>query len=250
MRKINNDMKKQDKFTDPVSIVLPAYNEEKCILPSLKILTDYCRTHFHEFEIICVDDGSRDRTWDRIGQMPHSPCIRTFRLPQNRGKGYAVKHGMLHAQGRFRFFTDADLPYSLNAFTAAMEFFSNTDCDLVTGARDLPNASISPECSFLRKVASRTFSGITRHIVNIDVHDTQCGFKGFTDTAANRIFPQLQIPGYAFDVEIFVLARALGLNVCRVPVKLIRNEYSNIRLIRDPFMMLLDVMKLSRRTFQ
>ena len=133
-------MTEKEKWKDPVSIILPAYNEENCILSSIKTLLTFCKDIFDDFEIICVDDGSTDKTGSLIREISHDHCVRALHLPENRGKGHAVKHGMRRARGRFRFFTDADLPYSLNAFSTAMECFNTRGCDLVTGARDLPDS--------------------------------------------------------------------------------------------------------------
>jgi len=240
-------MKRTNKWRDPVTIVLPAYNEEKRILPSLKTLITFCELHFHNFEIICVDDGSTDRTWNLINKMHHKTCLKTLRLPKNRGKGYAIKHGMRHARGRFRFFTDADLPYSLDALIIAMESFNTEKCDLVTGARNLSDSSDWLEGGIIRWTASQVFSAITTRLLNMDVRDSQCGIKGFTDVAAQKIFSRLQITGYAFDVEIFALARAWNLKVCKIPVTLVKHSDTKILLSRDPFVMLLDILKIAQK---
>ena len=100
---------------------------------------------------------------------------------------------------------------------------------------------------FERWAASYGFSLLTKHVVKLDVRDSQCGFKGFTDDAARRIFSRTQITGYAFDVEIFALARALNLTVCKAPVRRVRHGDSKIRLMRDPFFMFLDILKISRK---
>ena len=240
-------MRKIKKWPDPVSIVVPAYNEEKRILPSLNVLTTFCENYFRYYEIICVDDGSTDRTWDLISQVRNDPFLKILRLPKNRGKGYAVRHGMLHADGRFRFFTDADLPYSPDAFIIALKIFNAKGCDLITGARELADFSHGLKVDAVRRVAGRIFSAIATCFVKMGVSDSQCGFKGFTDYAAQRIFSGLQIQGYAFDVEIFALAHAWNMKVCKIPVTLIKNDGSRIRLIRDPFCMFFDLLKIARR---
>jgi dolichyl-phosphate beta-glucosyltransferase len=240
-------MNKTEKWKDPVSIILPAFNEENCILSSLKTLLTFCRDLFDDFEIICVDDGSTDKTGSLIREISHEPYIRALHLQENRGKGFAVKHGMRHARGRFRFFTDADLPYSLNAFATAMECFNAKGCDLVTGARDLPDSSKWLAGGGMRWAASQVFSFLTGRLVKLDVRDSQCGFKGFTDEAAQRIFSRVKTTGYAFDVEIFTLARALNLKVCKIPVKRARYGDSKIRLTRDPFCMFLDILKIAKK---
>lgn len=233
------------KWLDTVSIVIPAYNEEKRILPSLKVLTAFCESNFCYYEIICVDDGSTDKTWNLISQIKNDPFLKILRLPKNMGKGYAVKHGMLHAGGRFRFFTDADLPYSLDAFVIALKTFNTKECDLVTGARELAGSSYGSKAGLVRRISGQIFSAIATRLVKMDVSDSQCGFKGFTDYAAQRIFSKLQISGYAFDVEIFALAHAWNMKVCKIPVTLVKNDGSGIRLAKDPFYMFFDLLKIA-----
>ena len=236
-----------EKWKDPVSIVIPAYNEQARVLISLKTLARFCRATFEQYEIICVDDGSSDATWELITSIDDIPALKPLRLAQNRGKGYAVRHGMLSARGKYRFFTDADLPYDLSAFTAAMQSFYTQRCDLVTGDRRLSASSDGQKVGVLRQLAGMIFSGLATRLVKMDVRDSQCGFKGFTESAAGRIFPRLRTPGYAFDVEIFARAHALELDVCRIPVTLVKQAGSRVRLSRDPFLMLADLIRLARR---
>ncbi|MEW6672085.1 MAG: glycosyltransferase [Thermodesulfobacteriota bacterium] len=238
--------KRNAKWTEPISIVIPAYNESGRILPSLKELGAFCRERFCGFEIICVDDGSSDDTWGILSGLPGLPFVKPLRLTENRGKGFAIRQGMQHAGGRFLFFTDADLPYRLDALDAAMVAFHENGCDLVAGARELsPHDHL--DIGQTRSMASRVFSGLVARFFKLDVRDTQCGFKGFSRTAARQIFPRLNICGYAFDVEVFILAQRLGLKTCRIPVTLVEQAGSKIRLIRDPVAMLLDLIRLAIR---
>jgi len=237
-------MKKTEKLPVPVTIVIPVYNEEKRIISSLETLTAFCKKHFNEYEILCVDDGSTDDTWNLIHQMRNEPFLKPLSFKKNRGKGFAVKQGMLQGCGRIRFFTDAELPYDLDAFLAAVDIFRARRCDIVTGDRNLADSSQGLEVGVARRVAGRVFSTITARLLKMDVSDSQCGFKGFTDYAAQEIFTRLTIPGYAFDVEVLVLARAMNFKICRVPVSLVKHDGSKIRLIRDPFPMFFDLLKL------
>lgn len=153
---------------------------------------------------------------------------------------------MLEARGDHRFFTDADLPYDLNAFPEAIRIFRATQCDVVAGARDLPESADQSSRSSLRKLTSKFFSVLVRFLLNVDVKDTQCGLKGFTAAAAETLFSQSSIKGYAFDVELFLLARTSDLKICKVPVSLIERHHSNVRLSLDAPMMFWDVLKLHR----
>ena len=235
------------KWPDPISIVIPSYNEAGRILPSLKTLSSFCRDRFPGFEIICVDDGSSDNTWEIISGLSDMPFVKPLRLSENRGKGFAIQQGMRHAGGRFLFFTDADLPYCPEALDTAMNAFHQETCDLVVGARELSDPKRHMHVGQARSVASRVFSGIVARLFKLEVRDTQCGFKGFDRAAAQQIFSQLNVCGYAFDVEIFILAQRLGLKICRIPVTLVEQAGSKISLTRDPIVMLYDLIRLGIR---
>jgi dolichyl-phosphate beta-glucosyltransferase len=115
---------------------------------------------------------------------------------------------------------------------------------MVVGARELPELSDRSPMSRVRRTGGRVFSAIANSLLKIDIKDTQCGFKGFTAHTARKIFTKSTVDGYAFDVEIFVLARRFSLSIEKMPVTLVRNEHSKVRLIRDPFLMLTDLLRL------
>ena len=232
---------------DSISIVIPAYNEAGRILPSLETLGAFCRDRFSGFEIICVDDGSSDSTWEILSGLDDMPFVKPLRLIENRGKGFAIQQGMRQAGGRFLFFTDADLPYRPEALDTAMAAFHHDRCDLVVGARELADPMRRLNVGQVRSFASRMFSGMVARLFKLEFRDTQCGFKGFSRGAAQQIFPQLNICGYAFDVEVFILAQRLGMKICRIPVTLVEQAGSSIRLTRDPLPMLFDLLRLALR---
>ena len=229
-----------------VSIIIPCYNENSRIAGSLQKLGQFCEEQLKEYEIILVDDGSTDGTWETVRAFKLFP-VRSIRFDRNRGKGAAVKAGMLEAKGTYRFFTDADLPYHLSAFSSAMEMFESTGCDLVLGSRYLPGSEDRAGTNVVRKMASRIFSSLAGRMFGIDIRDSQCGFKGFTDRAAEALFSRCFTSGFAFDVEILSLAKNLGLKICRTPVILVDNDQSSIRLPRDGIAMLWQLMKIRIR---
>lgn len=230
-----------------ISIIIPGYNEGKRILTVIKELSYFCQRHFRQYEIIFVDDGSTDQTWEMVKSIHDHPSFHAIRNIENMGKGYAVQRGMLAARGDYRFFTDADIPYGMACFLRALERLKNPGCDMVIGSRDLPKSWAHARVRRVRKIASSLFSIIVNIFLDIDIKDSQCGFKGFTAKSAQRIFSLLTIHGFAFDVEIFVLARQLGLSFEKLPVTLITNQHTKVRLTRDPFRMLIDILKLSWR---
>lgn len=237
-----------EKWSDPVSIIIPAYNEAERIIPSISRLLHFCRSYLTHFEILCVDDGSTDQTGDLIDDMERRAVIRTIHLGENRGKGRAVRVGLRHATGQFRFFTDADLPYSLSAFNQAIEAFSLKNCDMVTGFRNRLAPGQRCNVGWSREIAGRLFGRISNALMGIDIKDPQCGFKGFTAHAVETIFPHLKTEGYAFDVEVFLTARQKKLTICEIPVKLVRYKGSNIQLTRDPIFMLIDLFRILKQT--
>jgi dolichyl-phosphate beta-glucosyltransferase len=234
------------KLPDFISIVIPAYNEEKRIARSLQALSAFCEEHFERYEIVFVNDGSTDKTRETVESLS-IPFLRTILLESNQGKGYAVRTGMLQSRGDFRFFTDADLPYDLKAIPDAIGIFHTTQCDGVAGARDLPESSDQSSQTLFRKLTSKGFSALVRFLLKVDTKDTQCGFKGFTAETAEKIFPRSSLKGYAFDVELFLLARTSDLKICKVPVNLIERHHSKVRISLDAPMMFWDVVKLYAR---
>jgi dolichyl-phosphate beta-glucosyltransferase len=232
------------EFTELVSIIIPCYNEERRILPSLNSLYAFLENHFKYFEIIVVDDGSTDQTWKMITGFTSNPRVKTLRLMKNIGKGYAVKQGMLVARGEYRFFMDADLPYALGSLTKAMENFHSHSCDMVIGARDLPESGNRSGMGLIRNFGGKIFSNIVNNLLKLGIKDTQCGFKGFRKGAAMGLFSKSRLNGYAFDVEILILAKQMGLKIRKIPVILIKRNHSKIHLIPDSLKMFFDLLRL------
>ena len=170
--------------------------------------------------------------------------MRTLRFARNHGKGHAVRHGMLAARGHYRFFTDADLPYDMRCFLKGYRILKSSSYDVVVGARDLPDSEDRAGLSRMRKLASFILSFLTKTIIKIPVKDSQCAFKGFSASSAQKIFSKAQIDGFAFDVEVFVLAKKLRLSIHKIPVTLINIRRSKVRLVRDSFWMCIDILKL------
>ena len=227
-----------------ISIIIPAYNEEKRILPTLQALSTFCEQNLERYEIIVVDDGSTDQTWSLVKDVLTDPFVHVVRLSKNKGKGYAVKQGMLRAQGQYRFFTDADLPYELSCFLTAIDAFNSYGCDMVIGDRDLPESFGGSGLSCVKRIGGIIFSAVVNGLLKIDIKDPQCGFKGFTGDTAKKIFLKSNVCGYAFDVEIFILARELNLYIQRIPVTLVQSQHSKIHMPRDPLFMLTDILRL------
>lgn len=222
----------------PLSIVVPAFNEAHRIPQTLPRLLQMVPANV---ELIVVDDGSTDETADLLRNFLRSrPNTAVFNLPQNGGKGAAVRAGMLHAQGDVVVFMDADLSADLGSLPRLIE--SLDAADVAIGSRRSAEADIDK--GIARRLVSGVFTGLTRLMTGLNFADTQCGFKAFTRDAARLVFSHQQLDGFAFDVEILVLAHRLHLTVAEVPIRWADAEGSTVRWLIDPAKMFRDVMKI------
>lgn len=226
-----------------VSLIIPAYNEENRITHTLEMVMPFMDRHFTEYEVIVVDDGSFDRTIAVVQTFNH-PHLRVASLKQNMGKGMALKYGMLLAQGKYIFFMDADLPYPLESITEALRLFYDRKADLVIGGRDLYAKQSDVPYPLPRKIASAAFSLFINTVLRLNIPDTQCGFKGFTHAATQKIFPQLTIQGFGFDFEMLFLARKYAYQIERIPVNLRHSGDSKVHIVKDSWKMFRDALQV------
>lgn len=205
-----------------LSLVIPAYNEEDRLLPSLQRVDEYLSAQPYASELVIVDDGSTDRTVALVNDFAPSVADRVFvRLlahERNRGKGAAVRTGCLAANGECVVFTDMDLavpPAEVGRVVERLE----ADADVVVGTRLHPGGQdMRASQPLLRRLAGRLFVLVRRLLAVPEFHDTQCPLKGFRREAARRLFAAQRLSGWAFDVELLYLARRWGLRVEEVPV--------------------------------
>lgn len=228
--------------TPQISIVVPAYNEEQLIVHTLDGLQSYLKTRAESYEIVVVDDGSRDRTvacvqeWHRRSQVD----IQLLLNEGNKGKGFSVRRGVLASRGDYIFFIDADLPYELQAIDGFLHALRN-GYDLAVGSRVLPGSAVKGVPA-VRYIAGQVFSWLERFVLATGTADTQCGFKGFTSAAAKNIFRKLTIDGFGFDVELFFVAQKFKYRIQPVAVQMIdRHRQSRVRLFSDSLEMLLNL---------
>jgi dolichyl-phosphate beta-glucosyltransferase len=202
--------------SEPLSIVIPAYNEEARLSRTLERLRRFCSGRGQAFEIVVVDDGSQDRTAE-VAAAAGGPQTRVLRTATNRGKGHAVRAGMLAARGERRLMTDADLSTPIDEL-AALEAALAAGADVAIGSRAVAGARVEVHQSAYRESAGRAFNVLVRLLLLPDVHDTQCGFKLWSGAATQAVFPRLRIDGFCFDVEALYVARRLGLRIAELPV--------------------------------
>ena len=223
-----------------LSIVIPAYNEEQRLSPTLEKIAAYIQSKRPNTEVIVVDDGSADRTaavaesWrSRISQL------RVVSNGINRGKGFSVRHGSLEARGGIVLFTDADLSSPIEEaekLLAALETH-----EVAIGSRAVDRRLIEQHQSVFREFAGIIFNRIVRIILRLPFVDTQCGFKAFRRERANIIFEQQTIDRFGFDPELLYLARHHGLSTVEVPVRWAHSPATKVSMLRDSLQMFLDV---------
>lgn len=226
-----------------VSLIIPAYNEEKRIIHTIDHVLRFMGEHFNSYEVIVVDDGSIDRTVKILTKYKNRH-LKIISQGENRGKGQAIKTGMLHAKGQYIFFTDADLPYPLEGMLTAIKVFRTTGTHLVIGSRDLYKEKCDIPYPLYRKVMSKIFSLFINVVLGLGIPDTQCGFKGFTNDTAKHIFPLVTIEGFGFDFEVLYIAKKYKLKIESIPVNLSHSEGSKVNIFSDSIKMVRDALKV------
>lgn len=228
-----------------VSVVIPAYNEEGTIKSTLSALLAHLRSSDTVHEVIVVDDGSEDNTVEEVDSLirDRSPVM-LLKNAVNRGKGSAVRRGVLNSQGRYVFFMDADFSYPVQEIDKMLVELEN-GYDVVIGSRALPESRLEVRPPLLRYIAGQAYSVLIGLLVFGGIPDTQCGFKGFRREVAVDLFSRLTLNDFAFDVELLFLARKHGYKIRAVPVTLRFNaQNSKVRLLRDSILMLADLVKI------
>jgi glycosyltransferase involved in cell wall biosynthesis len=226
------------------SFIVPAYNESSRIRPTLDEMLRYFAEQNWDAEILVVDDGSHDDTADVIREYAgaHSQ-IRLLQNPGNRGKGFSVRNGMLHARGDVCLFTDADLS---SPISEAQKLFDaiRGGADVAIGSRWLRAELQTERQPLYRQAFGRIFNLVLRLFLGLHFKDTQCGFKAFRCEAAQRIFPLQKIERWGFDPEILYIARRMGFEVAEVPVLWAHSEGTRLHPFRDGMKMFVDVLHI------
>jgi len=221
-----------------LSVIVPVFNEEARIA-NLGAITDYFSRRPFSAEIVVVNDGSTDRTLERLGASSSAPAPRVVSYPQNRGKGYAVKRGMLAAEGRFRLFLDIDLSTPLAEFEKFLPYCGGYG--LIIGSRRTAGARLVQRQPFVREILGKGFVRLARVFLGIRVSDVTCGFKCFSREAAERIFRASMIERWAVDAELCFLAKKFGFPIKEVPVTWADDARSQVRLFSALFTSLRDI---------
>ena len=216
-----------------VAIVIPAYNEEASLPRAIEQALSYLDERGIAGEIVIVNDGSADATLAVAqGAAADDPRLKVVTYATNRGKGYAVRQGVLHADADAIVFLDADLATPVEEIGPALEALA-AGAEVVVGTRHHPEALIEQPQPWLRRTMGSGFRGIARSMLRLRVSDITCGFKAFEREAAKRIFELATIDGWAFDAELLVIAERLGLRVVEMPVHWCDSRDSRVRPLRN-----------------
>lgn len=231
-----------------LSIVIPAHNEEKRLPPSLVKINQFLQTQTYSAEVVIVENGSSDRTLtvahDFARQMPG---LRVF-SESERGKGLAVRRGMLEAEGQYRFICDADLSMPIEQVNRFLPPQLSNPA-VVIGSRELPGAVRYHEPIY-RHLIGRVFNSIVRLMALPGLQDTQCGFKCFRADVTREVFSKQTLTGMSFDVEVLFIARQRGYFVQEVPIDWYFDPDSRVRLVQDSLGMFADLITIRRNSLK
>lgn len=228
-----------------LSVVIPAYNEEKRLKSTLEQLSSYFGGKDYGYEVTVVDDGSSDGTTRvaKESELFRNGRLRVVSNGTNRGKGYAVRNGILVSKGDFILLSDADLSTPISELEKFLPI-ARSGCPIIIGSRSIEGAHIAVRQPFYREFMGKVFNRLVRIFLLNGFADTQCGFKLFRRDAANDIAQRLKIEGFAFDVEALYLASKRGYKVREVPVTWLNSSASSLDPITDSCRMLADIFRI------
>ena len=231
-------------FVD-LSIIVPAYNEEHRILPTLRALHEHLAAQPLRYEIVVVDDGSKDRTVDVV-EAEGIPFVRVIRQTPNKGKGAAVRLGMLSARGQIRVMSDADGSMPPSQLTRLLAPIIACKADIAIGSRYADGAKSDIKQPKYRVLWSRLCNKVIQRSLVPGIRDTQCGFKAFTAETARNLFARGQIDGWAFDLEILALAKRANFRVQEVGVEWKDDRRSRVNPIKDMVKVIREALTIRR----
>ncbi|MCM3902283.1 MAG: glycosyltransferase family 2 protein [Pyrinomonadaceae bacterium] len=240
-------------MTPKLSIIIPAYNEASRLGKSLIAIYEYLNDAIPNSEVIIVDDGSSDSTPRAAEESLKSAGnlqVRLIRNSPNRGKGHAVRTGLLAARSSIALFSDADLSTPISETPKLLNAIEQEGCDLVFGSRALDRSLIGVHQSWRREQGGRGFNLIVRSATGLPFADTQCGFKAFRMATCRPIIEAAVIDRFSFDVELLYLAHLSGLALKEIPVRWDHNDGSKVSVVRDSFRMFREVQRIRSRCRQ
>jgi len=224
----------------PLSIVFPAYNEARRLPPTLRKVEAWLGAKGLAAEVIVVDDGSRDGTGDLVRR--EFPRVKVIDYGGNRGKGFAVRTGLLASTGERVLMSDSDLSTPVEELESLGRAMDEQGLDIAMGSRALGQVMVAQRG--VRSFAGKIYNRIVRLILPLPFQDTQCGFKLFRRERCRPVFEAMRVDRFSFDVEMLFLARRLGLKAAEVPVRWFNDEETKVSFLRDATRMFSDVLRI------
>lgn len=231
------------------SVIVPAYNEETRLGATLQTILSYLKQADFTAELIVVDDGSSDKTAEvarKVCREAGEIETKVIRYEKNRGKGYAVKTGLLEAQGEIALFSDADLSTPIEELSKLVAAIETGDCDVAFGSRALDRSLIWKKQPWRREQSGKVFNLMVRLFTGLPFWDTQCGFKAFRMSKFRPLLDLMKIDRFAFDVEFLYVANYRGLRLKEIPVRWDHCDGSKISFFRDSRKMFGEIVRISR----
>lgn len=229
-----------------ISLCIPMYNEEKVIEKTLDTLSSYMKNTFLDnYEIILINDGSKDRCADIVKKYKNDK-IKLIDYSENRGKGYAVRQGVLASSGDVVMFTDCDLAYGCDVIKTFYDEMQEKKADVAVGSRNLDKKGYEGY-SFLRKLVSKAYIKVLCVIGGLKLSDSQCGCKAFSGEMGRKIFSHCEIDRFAFDFEAILIATRAKAKIIEIPVRIIQNSESSMNIVKDSIKMVRDIIKMKKR---
>src|SRR3989344_6101483 len=228
-----------------LSVIIPAYNEERRIKTTLEAVFNYLSRQSYNWEVVVVSDGSRDRTVEVVSEfISNKPEVSLIANTKNHGKGYVVRQGMFQTDGSYRIFIDADNSTSIEQIEKFWPYLTEEGYEIVIGSIEIPGAEIHEQAQWYRRILGKYSKYVIRIVAGLwSIHDTQRGFKCFTNKAAIDIFSKTKIDRFGFDIEVLALAKKMGYKIKEVPVVWDNPSGSKVNL-KSYFEVLKDLFKI------
>ncbi|MBI4056805.1 MAG: glycosyltransferase family 2 protein [Elusimicrobia bacterium] len=227
-----------------LSVVIPVYNEQDRIEPALQDTFSYLAGLREPWEVWVVNDGSQDRTVEIVkAWMKRQPGLQLIDMPINRGKGVAVREGMLHARGRYRLFRDADISTKMRELDRFRPYWER-GVEVLVGCRKMPGAHVVRHQPFFREMMGKGFTWLCRFLLVWDILDYTCGFKCFSEKATRDIFSRQKIRRWAYDAEILFLAQKMGYHIAQIPVTWADDSGTKVRIWLDALRSFVEILRI------
>ncbi len=232
-----------------LSLIVPAYNEARRLPPAMMEMAEWCKRFALPCEVLIVVERSSDGTLEiATAQAAQQAFFQVIDNKVHRGKGFAVRSGVMRARGEIIFYMDADLSVPLSEILSFLAYFeAHPEIDVLAGNRQHAQSRITRHQAWLRRSMGQAFNSLLQALSLVAFRDTQCGFKAFRRAAAHAIFSRQTIDGFAFDVEVLLLADRLGYRTADLPVEWINSPESRVHIVRDGVRMIRDTLRVRKR---